>query len=55
MPRILAVVLQLVGIVVCAAGVWMQWPWLGVALLGLGMLAVGVQLERESADVPEAG
>lgn len=55
MRRILVVLLQLVGIAVCAVGFGMAWPWLGVALAGAGLFAVGFQLEREAAEADGAG
>ncbi len=38
--------LQAVGLALVAAGVWMQWPWLGVVLAGVGCVLLGLALER---------
>lgn len=39
-------VVQLVGLALIAIGLWMQWPWAGVLFAGIGLLLVGVSLER---------
>lgn len=52
MPRILVDVLQVVGILVVAGGFWMQWPWVGVVAVGVGLL-VWVVLSDYLAAVPD--
>lgn len=37
--------LELVGLVVVAAGLWMLAPWLGVTVGGLGLVGLGVLLD----------
>ena len=39
-------VLQIVGIAVVAAGGWLLAPFVGVVAAGVGIFAVGFQLER---------
>jgi len=47
---ILASAVEIAGIVVLGVGLWMLAPWLGVAVSGLGMIALGFAL-----DLPKRG
>jgi hypothetical protein len=42
----LASALQVIGILVLAAGVAMVAPWAGVVVVGAGLLAFGLAMER---------
>lgn len=37
--------LQVLGILILAAGIGLAWLWLGIAVLGAGLVMVGVSLE----------
>jgi len=45
---VLAVVLQVVGLLILAGGMWLLAPWAGVSVLGAGLLAMGAVLEAGS-------
>jgi hypothetical protein len=48
--RMFGSVLQLFGIAVAAAGGWVLEPWVGLVLAGVGVFAVGYQLETQAGD-----
>jgi hypothetical protein len=43
---LIVIVLQVVGLLLVAAGGWMLAPWLGLVLAGVGCVLLGLALER---------
>ena len=37
--------LQVLGILILAAGIGLAWLWLGIAVLGAGLVMVGLSME----------
>jgi hypothetical protein len=46
--NVVAVILQVVGILLVATAGWLVEPELGIALLGLGYVVMGIALERDT-------
>lgn len=55
MKTSLSTACELAGLAVLAVGLWMLAPWLGVAVGGVGLVAVGVALDppRKPQPPPE--
>lgn len=47
MSRVVYTTLQIAGMLVFSAGCWMLTPWLGVCVLGVGLVLLGVLVEWE--------
>lgn len=37
--------LQVLGVLILAAGIGLAWLWLGIAVLGAGLVLIGLSLE----------
>lgn len=55
MHSFLVAVLQIVGLFAVAFGFWMQWPWVGVVVGGVGLLVWVVLSDYFAAAEPSEG
>ena len=55
MKQVFSSFLELIGLALIAAGLWMLAPWLGVAVAGVLVVAVGTAVGRDVVAPPDPG